>query len=582
VKAELKALIDRALDQLGAPDVRAYSIENTKAREHGDYASNVAMVLSKALGQKPRALAEQLLASLERPSWLTRIEIAGPGFLNFFIAQEAHSAVVAEVLAAGAGYGLATAASLGRVQVEFVSANPTGPLHVGHGRGAAFGSSLASVLSAAGYSVQREYYINDAGRQMDILALSVWLRYLQSFGEEVVVPKGTYVGEYIKHDCAQPLRAQFGERFRRAGTDFNRGLPAVPDAGDEKAVDSYVDALVARAKSLLSEDYAAVFQFGMQIILDDIKNDLHEFRVDYDSWFSERSLTQDGFVERAIERLKARGHLYQEDGALKFRATSFGDDKDRVVVRSNGVTTYFASDLGYLLSKFERGFERCIYIFGADHHGYVPRLRAAAMGLGLDAECIEIPLVQFAVLYRAGEQVKMSTRAGEFETLRRLRDEVGVDACRYFYVMRSNDQHLDFDLDLALSRAKENPVYYAQYAHARIARLLERAAERGVAKPQQADLSVLTLPLETDLMLLLRRWPETIRNAAQHRAPHLVPNYIKELAQALHGYYDAEPRIEILGSEQPLRDARLLLCLATQQVLKNALKLIGVQAPESM
>lgn len=582
MKDQLHALLEQALDLLAAPTPRQYAIDHSKAREHGDFACNAAMTLAKAMGRKPRELAESLRSAIPSNNLIARIDIAGPGFLNVFLRQGAASAIVPQVLTEGALFGLAAKACKEKIQVEFVSANPTGPLHVGHGRGAAFGSCLADVLEAAGFEVQREYYINDAGRQMDILALSVWLRYLQGCGEAVEVPKGIYVGEYIITDCAEPMRAKLGASLRRPAADFNDSLPTLPDPSDDKAVDRYVDALVARCKALLGADYAQLFSFGMAVILEDIRSDLSAFGVRYDSWFSEHSLTTESYVSRAIERLRDRGHLYHEGGALLFRATSFGDDKDRVVVRSNGASTYFASDLGYLLSKFERGFDRCIYIFGADHHGYVPRLRAAAQGLGLEVDRIEILLVQFAVLYRGSEQVKMSTRSGQFETLRKLRDEVGRDACRYFYVMRSNDQHLDFDLDLAVSRSKDNPVYYSQYAHARICRLFERAAERGLQPATEADLSSLVLQQEQDLLLQLARWPETVANAARLRAPHLIPNYVRDLAQLLHSYYDAEPRIEILASSEPERSARLQLCAAVRQVLHNALSLIGVSAPDAM
>lgn len=598
VKDALRSLIDAALTQLGAGDVRGYAIDHTKSREHGDLAVNAALVLAKPMGRKPRELAAAIVAALPGNELIARTEIAGPGFINVFLNRASQTAVIGEALAHGAAFGLGVPDSLSGVSVEFVSANPTGPLHVGHGRGAAFGSSLAAVLAAAGHRVQREYYINDAGRQMDILAASVWLRYLELLGEAVSVPPGMYVGDYIVRDCAQPLVDRVGRAFLRPAAEVLAELPARPLGDDalagadeatrkanEALKDVHADALVERCKNLLGGDYAELFRFGMQVILDDIRDDLAAFGVTYDSWFSERSLTTDGYVQRAVDTLRARGHLYEERGALLFRATTFGDDKDRVVVRGNGVPTYFASDLGYLLSKFERGFERCIYIFGADHHGYVPRLRAAAQGLGLDVDRVEILLVQFAVLYRGTEQVKMSTRAGEFVTLRQLRDEVGRDPCRYFYVMRSNDQHLDFDLELAVKQGKDNPVFYAQYAHARICRMLGKVSDRGWPAFDPAAthaLDRLELPQETELLLMLARWPETIRNAAAMRAPHLVPNYLRDLAGLLHAYYDAEPRIEILCEDAALRGARLALCAATRQVLANALQLIGVHAPEQM
>lgn len=587
MKTELRALLDAALDQLSAQTARPFAIDHTKAREFGDFASNVAMVMGRVLGEKPRDLAARIVAALPANTLIERVEIAGPGFLNFFLSNASQTAVVGTVLRAGAAFGRALPKSKSRITVEYVSANPTGPLHVGHGRGAAFGSSLSSVLDAAGHDVQREYYVNDAGRQMDILAASVWLRYLELHGEATPVPPGMYVGDYIVRDCAEPLRARDGARYVHPASAVLSGLPERPtEASDEKIRDAYADALITRAKDLLgAADYARVYQLGMGAILDDIRDDLHQFGVDYDTWFSELSLTTGGLVQRAVDTLRANGHLYEERGALIFRATTFGDDKDRVVVRGNGVPTYFASDLGYLLSKFERGFERCIYCFGADHHGYMPRLRAAAQGLGLDVDKVEILLVQFAVLYEGGVQAKMSTRAGRFVTLRQLREDVGVDACRYYYVMRSNDQHLDFDLTQARSQSKDNPVFYAQYAHARICRMLGKAVDRGYPAFDPAAmhaLEQLTLVPEQALLLQLARWPETVQNAAAQRAPHLVPNYLRELAQLLHAYYDAEPRIEILSEDAALRGARLALCAATRQVLANALDLIGVRAPEQM
>jgi arginyl-tRNA synthetase len=598
VKQQLRNLIDAALDSLGAGSDRAYAIDHAKSREHGDLACNVALVMSKPLNRKPRDLAVEIVSALPANDLIAKVDIAGPGFLNFFLNSASQTAVIGEVLAQRSAYGRAAAHSKPGISVEFVSANPTGPLHVGHGRGAAFGSTLASVLEAAGHSVQREYYVNDAGRQMDILAASVWLRYLQLLGEPISVPPGMYVGAYVTRDCAQPLIDRLGAKLSHPADVVLGGLPERPLADEQlegasedsrkandKHKDVYADALVARCKNLLGGDYEELFQFGMKVILDDIRDDLEDFGVRFDSWFSELSLTTGGYVQRAVDTLRSRGHLYEERGALIFRATTFGDDKDRVVVRGNGVPTYFASDLGYLLSKFERGFERCLYIFGADHHGYMPRLRAAAEGLGLDTGRIEILLVQFAVLYRGAEQVKMSTRAGEFVTLRQLRDEVGRDPCRYFYVMRSNDQHLDFDLELAVKQGKDNPVFYAQYAHARICRMLGKTVERGYPAFDGSDdheLQLLSLPQEVALLLMLSRWSETIANAAAQRAPHLIPNYLRELAGLLHSYYDAEPRIEILTDDHALRGARLALCMATGQVISNALNLIGVSAPEQM
>ena len=566
----------------GEPD---FVIERSRNAGHGDYASNVAMLLAKAQRKNPRELAQAVASSIPKSQHLEKVEIAGPGFINFHINASCRQSAIRRVFEQGERFGWQPEESRETVTVEFVSANPNGPLHVGHGRGAAYGASLANILQACGHRVQREYYVNDAGRQMDILAVSVWLRYLELSGVSVRFPDNGYKGEYVV-DIARALRAKEGDRLLHKAPDVTADLPkdegeGTPDAPGDK--EKHVDALIARARSLLgADDYKLLFKAGLNFCLADIREDLSQFRVKHDNFFSERSLMTDGYVERAIGLLRERGHLYDEGGATWFRATAFGDDKDRVVVRENGVTTYFASDLGYLLSKFERGFEYALYVFGADHHGYIARLKAAAQGLGLDPEKIEIQLVQFAILYRGGERLQMSTRAGSFVTLRELREEVGTDAARFFYVMRGNDQHLDFDLDLAKKQGNDNPVYYIQYAHARVCALLRQLAEKKLSYNRSAAESARTRlvePSELALLMDLMQFPETIEAAAQHRAPQLVATYLRELAAAFHSYYNATP---ILVEEEELRLARLGLCLAVKQVLVNGLALIGVNAPETM
>ena len=558
----------------------AFVVERTKSREHGDYASNVAMLLAKPAGMKPRELADLLVASLPASQHVEKVAIAGPGFINFTLARGCRLGTIRRVFELGKDYGRAPEGSGESVTVEFVSANPNGPLHVGHGRGAAYGASVAALLDAVGHKVQREYYVNDAGRQMDILAVSVWLRYHELGGVNVRFPDNGYKGEYVV-DIARGLRAKAGDALRRTAIEITDGLPADEGQGGDK--ETHVDALIARAKQLLGEaGYRSVFDAGLAWCLGDIRDDLAGFGVNHDNFFSERSLMTEGYVDRAIATLDEQGHLYEQEGALWFRATSFGDDKDRVVRRENGVTTYFASDLGYLLSKFERGFERAIYIFGADHHGYIARLKAAAQGLGLDPSRIEIQLVQFAILFRGGERVQMSTRAGSFVTLRELREEVGTDAARFFYVMRGNDQHLDFDLDLAKSRSNENPVYYIQYAHARVSSLFNQLAERQLSYNRgacEAARQRLVEPHEDVLIDELMRFPEVVEAAALGRAPQVVANYLRELAAAFHAFYNAQP---ILVADEELRNARLGLAKATQQVLANGLALLGVSAPEKM
>lgn len=555
-------------------------LERSKTPEHGDYATNLALLLARPAGLKPRELAQAILDTLPRSQHVAKVEIAGPGFLNFHISQACRLATLRRIFELGEAYGRGEPGSLESVTVEFVSANPNGPLHVGHGRGAAYGATVANLLEAAGHTVQREYYVNDAGRQMDILAVSVWIRYHELAGVALRFPDNGYKGEYVV-EIARRLRAKAGDALKRSALEVMDGVPPDESQGGDK--EAHVDALIARAKALLGEaDYRQVFEAGLAWCLADIKDDLKAFGVVHDTFFSERSLMTDGYVQRAIDTLQANGHLYEQDGALWFRATTFGDDKDRVVRRENGVTTYFASDLGYLLSKFERGFERALYIFGADHHGYIARLKAAAQGLGLDPSKIDIELVQFAILYRGGERVQMSTRAGSFVTLRELREEVGSDAARFFYVMRGNDQHLDFDLDLAKRQSNENPVYYIQYAHARICSLFRQLAEKGYSwnrSAAEAARGRLVEAQESALVTELMRFPEVVQAAAQHRAPQLVATYLRELAASFHAFYNAQP---ILTAEEELRHARLGLAAATRQVLANGLGLLGVSAPESM
>ncbi|MFN7293938.1 MAG: arginine--tRNA ligase, partial [Lysobacteraceae bacterium] len=540
-------------------------IDRTKTPEHGDYATNLALLLAKPASLKPRDLAQALVDSLPKSHHVAKVDIAGPGFLNFHIAQACRLATIRRVFERGEAYGRGEPGSKDKVTVEFVSANPNGPLHVGHGRGAAYGATVANLLEAAGHEVQREYYVNDAGRQMDILAVSVWVRYHELAGVALRFPDNGYKGDYVV-EIARKLRAKVGDAYKRSANEVLDGVPADESQGGDK--EAHVDGLVARAKALLGEaDYRKVFDAGLAWCLADIKDDLKGFGVVHDNFFSERSLMTDGYVQRAIDTLRANGHLYEQDGALWFRATAFGDDKDRVVTRENGVTTYFASDLGYLLSKFERGFDRALYIFGADHHGYIARLKAAAQGLGLDPAKIDIELVQFAILFRGGERVQMSTRAGSFVTLRELREEVGTDAARFFYVMRGNDQHLDFDLDLAKSQSNENPVYYIQYAHARIASIFRQAVEKGYAwnrTAAEAARAKLVEPQENALITELMRFPEVVQAAAQHRGPQIVANYLRELAACFHAFYNAQP---ILIADEELRHARLGLAAATRQVL---------------
>lgn len=585
MKHHLEQLLRSALLGLqtgGAlPDDLHYDIvvERTRDKRHGDFATNIALTLAKPARRNPRELAQQIVGALPASDRVAKVEIAGPGFINFHMSPVAFQGVITEILAAGERYGRSDLGQGQPVQVEFVSANPTGPLHVGHGRGAAYGAAVADLLETAGFKVHREYYVNDAGRQMDILGTSVWLRYLELCGEEIPFPSNGYKGDYV-YDIAATLHREDGDAHRRPAAEVFRDIPPDAPAGDKE---EHIDALIARAKELLGPAaYRRVFDLGLNAILDDIRRDLEEFGVVYDQWFSERSLMESGAVDRAIEKLKASGHVYEKEGALWFRSTDYGDEKDRVVVRDNGQKTYFASDIAYHMDKLERGFTRVIDVWGADHHGYVPRVKAALAAMGHDPSRLDVLLVQFAVLYRGGEKVQMSTRSGEFVTLRELREEVGNDAARFFYVMRKCEQHLDFDLDLAKSQSADNPVYYIQYAHARVCSVMRQLAEKGLERDEargRANLHRLTEAHEQALMVSLSRYPEVVEAAALSHEPHQIAHYLRELANDFHTYYNAHT---FLVDDADLRDARLNLILATRQVLRNGLKLLGVSAPETM
>lgn len=584
LKDQITQWLVQAIATVAAEFDGALELDRPKSADHGDFATSAALKLAKQLKRNPRELAQSIQQALRPNALVARTEIAGAGFINVFLSSQAWASGVADVLKAGAEYGCKPASGPA-VQVEFVSANPTGPLHVGHGRGAAYGASLANVLAAAGCKVSREYYVNDAGRQMDILALSTWLRYLELNGIHIPFPTNAYQGEYVK-EMARAIFDEHQDRYVSEPWKILDGVVARPEA-DQLATDdpevkrqneAHLDGLIAAAKRLLDNDYPYFHGFALNEQLADGRDDLQEFGVSFDHWFSEKSLFDTGKVAQVVERLKAAGHLYEQDGALWFKAAQLGDEKDRVVQRANGEFTYFASDIAYHANKFERGFDRIVDVWGADHHGYIPRVKAALTALGLDADRLTIALVQFAVLYRNGQKVSMSTRSGEFVTLRELRKEVGNDAARFYYVLRKSDQHLDFDLDLAKSQSNDNPVYYIQYAHARICSVL---AEWGgdSAGLAGADLSPLQSAHEKGLMRRLAEYPETVDAAARELAPHMIAYYLKDLAADLHTYYNAE---KFLVDDETLKRARLSLILATRQVLRNGLKLLGVSAPEKM
>ncbi|MBW9264329.1 MAG: arginine--tRNA ligase [Candidatus Thiodiazotropha sp. (ex. Lucinisca nassula)] len=578
VQAALKQLVqDGVIPQEAMPVPK---IERTKDSRHGDFATNIAMALARPARTNPRELAQRLLEALPVSDLIERCDIAGPGFINFTLTATAYHSLIPAIIEQGHGYGRSELGKGKRIQVEFVSANPTGPLHVGHGRGAAYGSVVADLLQAIGFDVHREYYVNDAGRQMDILATSVWLRYLELCDETLTFPANGYRGDYV-WDIAATLHRDHGEAYRQDAEAVFQDVPADEPAGGDK--EAHIDGLIDRAKQLLGDNrYRFVFELGLNTILDDIRDDLGLFGVNYDEWYSERSLTESGSVTRAIERLRCAEQLYDKDGAVWFRSTDYGDEKDRVVIRENGQTTYFASDIAYHMDKLERGFDRVIDVWGADHHGYVPRVKAALQALGDDPSKLDVLLVQFAILYRSGEKVQMSTRSGQFVTLRELRKEVGADAARFFYVMRKCEQHMDFDLDLAKSQSNDNPVYYVQYAHARICSVFQQAAEQSISvedDPTAIDYALLSESHEQALITSLARYPEIVEAAALHEEPHQLTHYLRDLANDFHTYYNAH---KFLIPDTALRNARLQLILATRQVVRNGLNLLGVSAPEKM
>ncbi|MEO1889445.1 MAG: arginine--tRNA ligase [Cycloclasticus sp.] len=585
MKTRLASHLQQAISSLQSqgelPDDLAptIKIEHTRDASHGDYACNVAMMLAKPAKRNPREIAQAIIDNLPADTDVTRVEIAGPGFINFFINPLSQQAIINTILEQGDAFGISNIASGKKVQVEFVSANPTGPLHVGHGRGAAYGATVSNLLSAIGYDVHREYYVNDAGRQMDILATSVWLRYLEECGETLTFPSNGYKGSYVPSIAADLKSAHDDLFFANADELFNGITPDEPAGGDKE---KHIDSLISRAKKHLGDEhYRLIFDAALSSIIGDIKDDLEGFGVHYDDWFSERSLMDNKAIDTAIEKLKASGHMYQKDGAWWFKSTEFGDEKDRVVIRENGQTTYFASDIAYHLHTLNRGYD-IIDIWGSDHHGYVPRVKAALQAMGADPERMKVLLVQFAVLYKNGEKMQMSTRSGQFVTLRELREEIGSDAARYFYVMRKAEQHMDFDLDLATSQSNENPLFYVQYAHARIYSVMRLLAERGLtynAENGLKQLEKLSETHEVNLIDTLNHYPEKLLQAAQQYEPHQLTHYLRDLATQFHSYYNSH---KFIIDDNELMQARLVLINATKQVLHNGLNLLGVNAPESM
>ncbi len=601
----LASLFDTAVQvlkdkgELPADWQNSSQITRTKDVSHGDFASNIAMTAAKAAKANPRALAEKIVAALPDNQDIRQIDIAGPGFINVFLNSDAKFAVLNDIFALQDRFGLSEQFDGQKVQVEFVSANPTSSLHVGHGRGAAFGMSVANLLEAIGYEVTREYYVNDAGRQMDILATSTYLRYLEANGETVTFPVNAYQGDYVR-DIAETLKLQHGDSYVYSFEQIAKDVPADADykinaAGDKELIagdkEAHIDGLIANSKTLLGDSYELFLNAALSDILADIKDDLNDFGVRYECWFSEKSIEDE--IEPVLQILEDKGYLYEKDGNIWFRSTDFGDEKDRVVRRANGQTTYFASDIAYHKNKFDRGFDKVINVWGADHHGYVPRVRAALLALGIDAERLDVVLVQFVALWRGEQKVAMSSRSGQFVTLRELRGEVGNDAARFYYVARKPEVHVDFDLELAKSQSKDNLVYYIQYAHARACRVLEKLENSGYsvddalgAEQQQ----LLVAANEEELIKLLAAYPATLMRAATGYEPHILTNYLKELAALFHGWYDSNRILpmSLTAKETPSQDelammqARLRLSKAVRQVIANGLSLLGLSAPSSM
>ncbi|WP_071393251.1 arginine--tRNA ligase [Bacillus tuaregi] len=550
VKSKLRQEVAAAVVKAGLASeeqLPGVILEIPKDKINGDYSTNMAMQLARVAKKAPKMIAEELVAHFDKSkASIEKIEIAGPGFINFYMNNSYLTDLIPAIIDAGEKYGETTVGGNEKVQVEFVSANPTGDLHLGHARGAAVGDSLCNILAKAGYDVSREYYINDAGNQINNLALSVDARYHQALGMDKPMPEDGYHGEDII-GIGKKLAEEFGDKF-----------VAMPE----------------------EERFQQFREYGLKYEMAKLKQDLEDFRVGFDVWYSETSLYQNGKIDDALQKLRDNGYIFEQDGATWLRSTDFGDDKDRVLIKQDGSYTYLLPDIAYHRDKLERGYEKLINIWGADHHGYIPRMKAAIQALGYGADTLEVEIIQLVHLYKNGEKMKMSKRTGKAVTMRDLVEEVGLDATRYFFAMRSADTHMDFDLDLAVSQSNENPVYYAQYAHARISSILRSAEEMNLAYGTNADFSYISSEKEIDLLKKLGEFPEAVGEAAIKRTPHRITNYIFELASTFHSFYNAE---KVLDTEEVEKTkARLSLIKSVQITLKNALQLIGVSAPEKM
>ena len=582
MKKQLQELINQSLQTLKSEGLEItiqkddIKIEYSRDASHGDFATNIAMVLAKTLNCNPRELANKITKNIPKIDLVKNVEIAGPGFINFFLSQNSYQSVILDILKRGDLYGNSEIGENKPTLVEFVSANPTGPLHIGHGRGAACGAAICNLLRKTGFDVYCEYYVNDSGRQVNILAVSVWLRYLQQFEEKIIFPDNAYQGNYIT-DIAVSLKKKYGDKFIAPNADI---LNIITKKEDE---DTKIDKLINHCKNVLGEKkYLTIFEMSLASIQSSIEEDLCNFGIEFNNWFSEYSLIKNNMVEKCISKLDKNSWVYEKNGAKWFRSSKLGDEKDRVLVKENGQTTYFASDIAYHMSKFERGYKKIINIWGADHHGYIARIVASVKALDYPPETIKVLLVQFAALFRGKEKLQMSTRSGEFITLKELVKEVGKDAARFFYIQRKNEQHLDFDLELAKSESNDNPVYYIQYAHARICSVFRQMNEKGysfIKSEELSDLSVLSDPHEIKLLASLARYPDVIENSAISFEPHQLAYYLKELANDFHTYYNAS---KFLVDDNLIRNARLSLIFSARQVIKDGLSLLGVSSPEEM
>ena len=580
MKDNIKKTLSEILEDLYSqvePEIKnlKISIQDNKEKEHGDLATNIAMVLAKPLKKNPKEIAEEIKQNFVLDEKIIKIEVAGPGFLNFFLSQDSHGEILEQIQKENKDFGK-SGSKQSKVLIEYVSSNPTGPLHVGHGRGAVFGSVLSSLLEEAGFEVDQEYYVNDFGRQMNILATSVWIRYCQLFSSEIKMMQQGYLGDYLL-PVAKKLKDEKSDSL------FKIDESLIEKLNSEDQDDEFTDQLVESLRVILKEEFQYIREFALSEILHLIKADLEQCGVHHNAWFSESSLYgndggTDSKVDGSIEELKSRGFIYEEGGAIWFKSSSLGDDKDRVLKRGNGEYTYFASDVAYHLDKYDRGYDRVINVWGSDHHGYLPRVRAAMDACDRDINKLEVIFIQFANLVKAGKKVSMSTRSGDFITLNELMNEVTTEAARFFYINRKADQHLEFDLDLAKEQSKDNPLYYIQYAHARICSVL-RKAENEFEDFDSVELALLGSEKEIEILKLLRQYPQLIERAAKAGEPHLLCYFLRDLSGVFHSYYNSE---KFLIEDKELMTSRLFLLKGVKQVIANGLRVLGIKAPEEM